>query len=477
MQKNERYIWIGAGALAISFFALVAFSPVAVAQSGVTDSEEYLKTFREVFRFIEENFVEEVDPKTLYEGALKGMFDTLDDPYSYFLDIDGMESLTDITTGNFGGVGLVISKQTKSSVPDYDDDTLLYIEVVSPIEGTPAYRAGINAGDLIIKIGAESTEDLTIDEVVGRLRGVPGTEVQVTVLRGKKTEMAVSIVRDIIEVPTVKAAMIDSDIAYLKISQFTPFTDDRVRDAIADFERTGYNALVIDVRNNPGGRLSSVIDTADMFLESGTIVSTRSRVPRENDIFTATKRVLVPKNVPIAVLINKGSASASEILAGALRDNARAMIIGQTSYGKGSVQQVREIGDGGFKLTTSRYYTPSGLNIDKIGIEPDTVVEDDPLTDDEQAVIDSITEDNLVSEFLRLNPDPSDNQIDEFIDSLQNDGLILEDRIIKRLINTEVNRTNNNPPVFDLEFDIILKEAVDVLQRMTSGIIRTGIGM
>lgn len=460
MHNKDRYIWVGSGVLALVVAAFVAIGPTVIAQPKSTETDEFIETFREVFEYIEDNFVEEVDPEELFEGAVQGMFDVLDDPYSYYLDEIEMDSLGLTTNGNFGGVGLTISKQSRADVGGGDDEIPRYIEVISPIEGTPAYRAGISAGDLIMEINGETTEDLSIDEAVEQIRGVPGTSVNLTIKRGRVRTFTVSVTRDVIEVPTVKSAMIDRDIAFLKITQFTPFTDDRVREAIEFFEGEKYSSLIIDLRNNPGGRLSTVIEVSDMFLDEGTIVSTRSRVPRENDIFTASRDVLVPSGFPIIVLINKGSASASEILAGALRDNGRAIIVGETSYGKGSVQQVRDFGDGGFRLTTSRYYTPSGRNIDQIGIEPDTAIDEGELSEDEEESVEQLTANDTIGRFVESNPDPTQKEIDTFIRGLKTEGIVLEDRLIRRLIRNEVNRTNNNPPVFDIEFDLVLQEAV-----------------
>jgi carboxyl-terminal processing protease len=460
MRNKDRYIWLASGLFAFVILLAVAFIPTVLAQPDSTSTEEFLRTFDEVFHYIEENYVEEIDPQVLFEGAMKGMFDTLDDPHSYFLDETDMDSLGLTTNGSFGGVGLTISKQSRGNTDDSDADTSLYIEVVSPIEDTPAYKAGISAGDLITNINGETTAEFTIDDAVEMIRGMPGTAVLLTIKRGNAKQFDVELTRDLIEVPTVKYAMVAEDIAYLKLTQFTPFTDDRVRDAFEYFAEQGYTGLVVDVRNNGGGRLSTVIEVSDMFLSEGTIVSTRSRVPSENEVYVADKSVRIPDSVPVIVMINKGSASASEILAGALRDSGRALVIGETSYGKGSVQQVRDFGDGGFRLTTSRYYTPSGKNIDKIGIVPDTEIAEAALSTEEEESFDRLTEDSVIAGFIRDNPQPTETHLDAFIQKLNDDGIVLEDRLIRRLIRNEQNRTNNDPPVYDLEFDLVLQEAV-----------------
>lgn len=459
MRNRDRYIWLASGLIAFAILFAVAIVPTALAQPETTETEEYLQLLEEVFHYIEENYVEEVDPQVLFEGAMQGMFDTLDDPYSYFLDETDMESLGLTTNGSFGGVGLTISKQSRSSAGTDNPEAPLFISVISPIEDTPAYRAGIHAGDLITEIDGESTKDFTIDDAVELIRGMPGTTVTLTIKRGNAKPFQVDITRDIVEVPTVKYAMI-GDVAYLKLTQFTPFTDDRVAEAIDYFHDQDYNGLIVDVRNNGGGRLSTVIEITDMFLSDGTIVSTRSRVPRENSVYTADANLLVSDSVPMVVLINKGSASASEILAGALKDTGRAIIVGETSYGKGSVQQVRDFGDGGFRLTTSRYYTPGGKNIDQIGIKPDIEVSEPPLSEEEEASFDRLTNEFSISSFVKNNPQPTEAEINEFMKGLHEDGIVLEDRLIKRLIRNEINRTNDDPPVYDLEYDLALQEAL-----------------
>jgi carboxyl-terminal processing protease len=285
-----------------------------------------------------------------------------------------------------------------------------------------------------------------------------------TIVRGKALRFDVRVVRDMIEVPTVRQDMIPDRIGYLRIIQFTPLTVERVEAALQQFADSGYDSLIIDLRSNPGGLLSGVIDISDFFLSKGPIVSTRSRVPSENHVFYASSRnTIVPEDLPIAVLIDRGSASASEILAGALQDTGRATIMGEKSYGKGSVQQIKRVGDAGFRLTMSRYYTPLGKNIDKIGISPDVPVQEPELTEEEEQALSRILEEELIKDFLSRYPNPTDANIDSFEMELAGEGIQLNDRYIRRLVRNELNRTNNNPPVYDLEFDLVLQEAVNYL--------------
>ncbi|UCF99801.1 MAG: S41 family peptidase [Spirochaetaceae bacterium] len=451
---KERTLWIVVTAFLAAVIVLISFAPKVLAGNQEAETQRLLGTFFEVFRFVQENYVDEskADPNVLIEGALRGMFDALDDPHSAYLSAEEMRDLDDTTMGRFGGVGLIISKIDRG------------VEVVAPIEGTPAYRAGVNAGDLIIAVDGESVVDLNIDEVLSVLRGEPGSSVTMTIIRGKNVRFDVRVVRDMIEVPTVRQDMIPKGIGYLRIIQFTPLTSDRVEDALRQFKEAGYTSLIIDLRSNPGGLLSGVIDIADYFLSKGPIVSTRSRVASENHVFYAASRnTIVPEQLPIVVLIDRGSASASEILAGALQDTGRATIMGEKSYGKGSVQQIKRVGDAGFRLTMSRYYTPLGKNIDQIGISPDVPVQEPEFTEQQEQALSRIIEEELIKDFLSRYPDPTDQDILSFERELADKNIQLDDRYIRRLVRNELNRTNNNPPVYDLEFDLVLREAVNYL--------------
>jgi carboxyl-terminal processing protease len=452
---KERTLWIVVTAFLVAVIVLLSFTPRVLAGNQEAETQRLLSTFFEVFRFVQEHYVdaEKVEPNNLVEGALRGMFEALDDPHSAYLSPEEMRDLDDTTMGRFGGVGLIISKIDRG------------VEVVSPIEGTPAYRAGVNAGDLIVAVDGESVVDFNIDEVLSVLRGEPGSSVTMTIIRGKALKFDVRVVREMIEVPTVRQDMMPGGIGYLRIIQFTPLTVDRVQEALQQFADSGYSSLIIDLRSNPGGLLSGVIDVSDFFLSKGPIVSTRSRVASENHVFYASSRnTIVPEDLPIVVLIDRGSASASEILAGALQDTGRATIMGENSYGKGSVQQIKRIGDAGFRLTMSRYYTPLGKNIDQIGISPDVPVQEPELSEEEEQALSRIIEEELIKDFLSRYPDPTDEEIDSFEQELAGKDIQLNDRYIRRLVRNELNRTNNNPPVYDLEFDLVLQEAVNYLR-------------
>jgi len=462
--KNSslKWVWVVVTAAFCALFTL-ALIPGAAAQSnadtGTSSAAQvrnYSNIMQNVFDFIIRNYVEEVDPRVVFEGAMNGMFGALEDPYSTFLTEADMKDMNDTTQGSFGGVGLnIIPFEQKS------DGKLTYVEVVSPIEDTPGWRAGINPGDLIIEINGISTGTLTMDEVLGLLRGTPGETVRLVIRRGEILEFPVTLTRAIIEVPTVKHAMI-GDTGYLKLLTFTPYTADRARDAINEFQANNYKSLILDLRNNSGGLLNSAVDIANLFLDGGLVVRTRSRIRSENRDFNATRTTLVPADIPVIVLINRGSASASEIVAGALKDRGRAYLVGEKTYGKGSVQQIYPLSNTGFKITTARYYTPSDVNIDKIGIPPDREVLFPEYTEEDAVKLNNLVNANRIPEWVEQNPQAASTQIDTFARTLEREyGLNLP--LLRRLIRNEINRTVI-APVYDLEYDVQLQEAMNILQ-------------
>ena len=456
------WIWVFSTLLLCAVFAFASVPEVlAQARDGWTQASgqnenaqknrKYLLVIQQVFDFIQRHYVEEVDSKVIFEGAMTGIFNSLDDPYSSFLSETDMRDLNDTTQGSFGGVGLYIHKLTGESP---------YVEVASPIEDTPGWRAGINPGDLIIEINGESTDKLSMEEVLSRLRGKPGVVVNLLIRRGEKLEFPVGLTRAIIEVPTAKHAMI-GNIGYLKLLTFTPMTADRAAEAINEFKQHNYRSMILDLRNNYGGLLNSAVDISSLFLDGGIVVSTKSRIPSENHIFRTHRASMVPTTIPVIVLINRGSASASEIVAGALKDRGRAYLVGEKSYGKGSVQQVYPLDTAGFKITTARYFTPSDANIDKIGIPPDKVVKFPEFTDSDAGELSRLINDNKIPSFVSGNPNATAAQAESFAQSLAKEYQ-LDLSLLKRLVRNEQNRTTI-APVYDLEYDLQLQEAVNIL--------------
>jgi carboxyl-terminal processing protease len=462
-RRRERAVWGSLTALLLAFVLVFTVTPSLLADS-YSETDRALEVFESVLRFIERNYVDEIDPQVLLEGALKGMFESIGDPHSAYLSGEQMRKLTDTTTGEFGGVGMYVSKQRA------DGDGSGFVEVVAPIEDTPAYRAGVLAGDLIVALkeqGAEeflSTEGLSIDEAVDLLRGAPGTSITIRIRRGARAEFPVTLERAIIEVPTVKFSMMPDGIGFLRIIQFTPRTAQRVEDALNYFAENSQTGIIMDLRSNPGGLLDAVIDVADKFFTSGTVVGTAGRIPQENKRFTATRRIVADEDVPMVVLIDGGSASAAEILAGALQDRNRAFLVGQTTYGKGSVQQIRRISGGGFRLTMSRYYLPSGRFIDQVGVEPDKRVDPPELTEEQNVHYARLRTTDRVGDFVRSTGIPTDEQVSAFVEYVQDEGYDIPERWIRQTVRNEVNRQQNIEIDYDLEFDVMLQEAVRLLK-------------
>lgn len=328
------------------------------------DVYKNIEVFTEVLRQIEKNYVEPQEPQKLIYGAIKGMVQTLD-PHSSFLSKEEHQDLMMETKGAFSGIGIEIT--IKDNV----------LTVVSPIEDTPAYKAGIKAGDKIIKVEGKSTKDMTLLEAVKKIRGPKGTQVKLTIARqGLEKALDFSITRDVIPLKSVRYYSLIPNIGYVRISNFQSKTAKDLVVALEELEKGGrLKGLVLDLRNNPGGLLSQAIEVSDIFLDSGVIVSTKGRDSSQNIMATAHKGEK-QRDYPIIVLVNEGSASASEIVAGALQDNKRAIILGTRTFGKGSVQTILPLSDGsGLRLTTSLYYTPSGRSIQLSGITPDIELE------------------------------------------------------------------------------------------------------
>jgi len=323
-----------------------------------------LKLFVDVLEELEKNYVDEVDADTLIHNAIKGMVGNLD-PHSSFMPPEAFDDLQDDTKGEFSGIGIVITMK----------DGIL--TVVSPIEGTPAYEAGIRAGDILVKIDVESTKGMALWEAVSKMRGPRHEEVKITIIReDEPAPLVFSLKRNLIPMTSVRSAMLKPGYGYLRITNFRMNTHEEIREHLEKLEtrKNDFKGLVIDLRDNPGGLLDQAIKASDFFLDQGVIVSIKGRQEKNPQVYEAHPGKDDPK-YPIVVLINGGSASASEIVAGALQDHSRALILGTPSFGKGSVQTVRPLKDGyGLKYTIARYYTPSGRSIQAKGIQPDILV-------------------------------------------------------------------------------------------------------
>ncbi|WP_191014321.1 S41 family peptidase [Treponema zioleckii] len=455
-----RIFRILSGLLVLTIFTSQCFSQSPAKSTNENSARQYGELLSGLLQFVQSNYVDEVDPAVLYRGALKGMMESLGDPYTVYLDQSSYRSLSDTTEGTFGGVGLSISKPFEST-----PDKPAYIEVASPIEDTPGYKAGILAGDLIISVEGIDTSTITMDEVLDKLRGKVGEDVHIVIRRGKNMEFPVTLTRAVIEVPVVKYGMIGS-IGYMRLIEFTPNTVTRVQEALDSFKKNKATGLIIDLRNNPGGLITSVSDIANKFIDSGVIVSTKSRLAFENQEFKASKmKTTWGSSTPIVVLINKGSASASEILSGALKDYKLAYLVGQRTYGKGSVQQVLPLSStDGIKLTMARYYTPSDVNIDKIGIPPDREILFPVLSEEGEKQSLELIKSNEIETYVENHPNMSEKQIAEYANVLKAKYPDIDSASLRKLVRNQNNRLKG-AMLYDLDYDVQLNEALKILEK------------
>ncbi|MCG8491132.1 MAG: S41 family peptidase [Sneathiellales bacterium] len=361
-----RHVFTGFLATAVVALSLVILTVPERKVEASSETYRQLNLFGDVFAKIREDYVEEVDDAKLIEAAINGMLASLD-PHSSYLNPDSYKGMKVQTRGKFGGLGIEVTMENG------------LVKVVAPIDDTPAAAAGVQAGDYITHLDGEPVLGLSLSEAVEKMRGLVDTDIDLTIRRKDvKEPIEITITRATITVQSVRGRIEDEDILYVRISSFTQQTDSGLRKTVKKLiEETGgnYKGLIIDLRNNPGGLLDQAIAVSDAFLEKGEIVSTRGRDPKDSQRFNATDDDIV-SGKPIIVMINGGSASASEIVAGALQDHRRAVIIGTKSFGKGSVQTIVPLqGNGAMRMTTARYYTPSGISIQAKGIEPDIEVQ------------------------------------------------------------------------------------------------------
>ena len=386
----------------------ICFSPLLPAEeeaevNGDKNSQlpiEQLRIFSQVFGRIKKDYVEEAEDKELLENAIKGMLAGLD-PHSSYLDASDFEDLKEGTSGEFGGLGIEVGSEDG------------FIKVIAPIDDTPAQRAGVQSGDLIVRIDGQSVKGMSLDDSVKLMRGKPGTEIELTISRdGEEKPLIITIVRDVIKVASVKHRVLEDDIAYIRISQFQSRTTEDLLKAVKKLRKKlngDIKGLILDLRNNPGGVLNAAVSVSDAFLEEGLIVYTKGASESSRLEFNAAPDDVID-GAPIVVLVNQGSASASEIVAGALQDHNRAVVMGRKTFGKGSVQTIIPITKTiAIKLTTARYYTPNGRSIQADGIQPDIQLASLNISSKSDDNSHTITEANLAGHLTGENEKKKEN--------------------------------------------------------------------
>jgi len=437
--KSGRH-WLVIAALICAFMVMGTYQAHQIASAREDGTYEQLKIFGSVLDLVQRNYVEEIPPKKLIYGAVQGMLKSLD-PHSSFMKPEDYKELQIETKGSFTGIGIEISLK----------DGIL--TVVSPIEGTPAYKAGLKANDKILKIEGKTTKNMTLIESVKLLRGAKGTDVTISIYReGWRRLKDITLTRDVIPIQSVRSRILEDGYGYIRVSNFQNKTTFELKKALRELEKgKGLKGLVLDLRNNPGGLLDQAVKVADVFLEKGLVVYTDGRIEEQKMRFEAHPNKHHHK-YPIAVLVNEGSASASEIVAGALQDHKRAIILGIRTFGKGSVQTIIPLEDGSaVRLTTARYYTPNGRSIQAKGIEPDIEVPyrllEKPKEKDK--IFHFPTERDLEGHLLNEN------------EPIEDDLSSVKDKKDKpEAVNSEVDNEETQPPPMDNQ----LEEAVRILK-------------
>jgi len=407
-KMTKKRLILTAFVCAISVIAFLAGTYTLRTVSAQSGYEE-LKIFTEVITIINKNYVDDVKTKDIVLSAIKGMVSSLD-PHSAYLTADALKELQVETKGEFGGIGIQIG--VKDGI----------LTVIAPIDDTPAFRAGIKSGDKILKIGAENTKKMEIHEAVSKMRGQKGTSVTLTIFReGWKETKDFTIVRDIIKIKSVKPKLLSDGIGYVKLTQFQESTANDLLSALNKLKKDGMTSLILDLRNDPGGLLNIAVDTAEIFLPpKKLVVYIKNRSGEKIDYYTEKENPYF-EEIPMVVLVNQGSASASEIVAGALKDWNRAIIIGVQTFGKGSVQSIIPLSDGsGLRLTTAKYYTPKGTSIHNVGITPDIIVKQETKEQPSHKEKEVSKEDKQKEDIMPVEIDEKDDtQLQRAIDTLR----------------------------------------------------------
>jgi len=366
-QNQRRRFWMLGPMVVVALLSGVLIGKGWERTGHATETYEELRTFSEVLTQVQKNYVDDTKVKDLVQGAIRGMLSTLD-PHSAYMTPEMYKEMQVETKGEFGGVGIQIGVKENR------------LAVIAPIDGTPAQRAGIKAGDYITKVNEESTKDLSLMDAVQKMRGPKGTKVNLTIQRdGTSDPLQFTLVRDTIKIESVKSKVLEN-IGYVKLTQFQEATGRDLGRVLKQFKEQKVQSTILDLRNNPGGLLTAAVEVSEQFLSNGKlVVYTKGRESKKDEWFAKGRDQM--DDAPMIILVNEGSASASEIVAGALQDYGRAVIVGTTSFGKGSVQTILPLGDGsGLRLTTAKYYTPKGRSIQSTGITPDIVIKPQPAT-------------------------------------------------------------------------------------------------
>jgi carboxyl-terminal processing protease len=437
----------------------------AAAQASTQDRiSADMDSIEQLYRYVDSIYYEDVDKEEVFESLAAGMVSSLGDRYSFYIPPSEAENYEEENVGIYGGIGTYLNKPSPE-MKDLDDPSSYMITIISPFTGSPAQRAGLMAGDLISHIDGEKVDDLTSIEASKLLRGEPGTDVTITVYRNGSS-FDITLTRETITTPTVEGEVLDDDIGYVILSEFTPQTGVQLETAVSELVAKGIEGLVIDERNNSGGAVDGALQASNMFLPAGkTLVTIQGKKGTNKDQrYVSTATQYVPDDLPIVILTNGGTASSAEIFAAALHDNGRATLIGTKTFGKGIVQDVFKFGEGYVQVTTAHYYTPEGINIHGVGIEPDIVSEGAELKDEQIPAYEQLMNDKVIAAFVKEHPEPTEENIRLFAQTYEDRGI--DGDILALLIRNEyyAKIPYDERPLGDLVFDTQLKRGVEYLK-------------
>ena len=422
-----------------------------------------MATLERLYQYVEKNYLYDIDYDAVYEAMATALFDALGDKYTYYVTADESEDYEEEVSGTYGGLGIYFSK-TYVDYQDIDDESTIYAIITQVFPNTPSSKAGLKAGDYIIEIGGESVVEMEATECAKKMKGEPGTSVELTIKRGD-TIFTIPITRAIITVPTVEYEMIEgTGTAYLRILEFSSSTYRSIAEALVELSNVGMQKLIIDLRDNPGGDVDVTLAIADMFISDAKLLSISYKDPSKNVTYAATDSVTVSPDVEVAILVNGGTASSAEIFSSAMKDNNRAVLFGETTYGKGVMQVISSFGDGYTSITTASFVGPSGKTIHGEGVEPDFTIEEIVVEDEELEAYTELLNSKAVETFVDQNPDFTEENVEKFAKEQAGTGLR---EIVLLLVarNEYLSRMDyDERPLADIVYDNACKAAYEYLQ-------------
>lgn len=432
--------------------------------------QENINNIAYLYQVIDALSINDVDNNKALEGMASGLLDSLGDEYSFYVSEEDSSDYEEQSTGLYSGIGTYLTKKNPKVVDKKNEEDIeptdYFVKISSPFPGGPADRAGLKANDYITHINGEPVDKLSATEASLKLRGEAGTKVTVTVLRGK-TSFDITLIRATVETPSTTKSIINNHIGYIQIIQFSTITSEQFEEDFIELLNDNIDSLIIDLRNNRGGVVDAALNIADIFISEETLLITKQKetISNNTQITMANKKTLVDDSFKIIVLVNGGTASSSEILTGALKDNERALVIGSTTFGKGIMQQTFPFGKGFVQFTVAKYLTPNSIDIHEVGIEPDIIIEEEIFEDEEIPLFEELMESNKVVEFVDNNPTYSYENLEKFTEEINNEKL--NKNALKILVRNEyLSRMDyEKRPVYDLFLDEALKEAVNQLEK------------